>query len=323
MNFIFLIDPMETIHIEKDTNFSFMHESYKRSHNVYYLQRHGIFYRNGKVCFAVRQVAPRLRHNHPFQLLENRVLNEDEADAVFLKTDPPFGDIYLANSWFLNFLPPDYPLINRPQGIRAVSEKIWIFQFKDLIPETLICTDKKEATLFLEKHKEIILKPTDNYGSNTVFKLKKGDANANVIFELLSKNGKKPVIIQPYIQTEESHKRILLLNGEPLGAMLRVSPDQKSSEAVNVYAPEKITEKDRRIIASIKKDLLNLGLYFIVIDTLGDYLVEIGLASQGFLHQLSQFQQKNLTLPVIRFAEKLAEDYNKRTLKEIPSGKSA
>ena len=314
MNFLFLMDPLETVKMETDTSYIFMVAAADKGHSVFYLPSGGITLKEGKVYFSCTEVKPIAEKNFPFEVIGETVLTEDEADAVFIRTDPPFDGEYLMNTWLLDRAAHKVAVINNPTAVRTVNEKIWATQFSDLIPRTVISRHLSDFKEFLEKEGEIIIKPTDGFGGAGVFKISKDGSNKNVSFEVLSERGKQEVIMQQYIpEASIGDKRILLLNGEPLGAVLRVHGEDDHRN--NFYAGGKpvacdITDRDKEVIEVLKPHLQQMGLYFVGIDMLGDYLIEVNVTSPTCLQEMNSIYDCKLHHKVIEFAEKLVKSKN-------------
>ena len=310
------MDPLETVKIEKDTSFILMLGAYRRGHRVYYLPEGGMTLKDGKVYFRVVSVVPQDVVNCPFIKKEMQELSSDEVGAVFVRSDPPFDETYLMNTWLLERLPAKIPVINRPAGIRTVNEKLWATQFVSITPKTIVSRDKNDLTGFLKSEKDVIAKPTDGFGGASVFRVRKGDPNANVILETVSRRWTKDIILQKYIPAaQKGDKRILLLNGEPLGAVLRVHA--KGEHRNNFFAggtPAKttITANDKKIIRILKPELKKLGLYFVGIDIIGRYLIEVNVTSPTCLREMNRLYNKNLEYPIIEFAKSLAVEYQRK-----------
>ncbi len=312
MNFIFLMDPLHTIKMKKDTTFALMLEAYQREHRVYFVPDGGIILKNNKVYFETISVIPQLVEEKPFLEKENAQLSQDDVNVVFVRTDPPFNEKYLMHTWLLDRLPQRIPVINNPTGIRTVNEKIWATQFSSIIPKTFIGRQKKDIASFYAQQKDIIAKPTNAYGGSSVFHLAQGDKNANVAFETLSQNWTKDIILQQYVPAaQKGDKRILLLDGEPLGAVLRVHA--KDDHRNNFFAggtPQStvINASDKKIINILKPHLKRLGLYFVGIDIIGNYLIEVNVTSPTCLQEMNRLYGKKLEKKIIDFAEKLVKD---------------
>ncbi len=312
MNIVFLMDPLDTINTYKDTTYVLMLAAEQQGHSVHYLGNGGITLKDGAVHFSTTLVTPTTSHNQPFIDLQEKKLTQDDVDIVFIRTDPPFDEQYLMNTWLLERLPAHIPVLNSPSGIRTVNEKIWATQFTDLIPDTVVTRQKSEYYAFLKKHKTIIAKPTNGFGGSGVFKVNDNDSNRHVIFESLSKNGKSEVILQRYIaESSLGDKRILLLNGEPLGAVLRVHADGEHRNnffSGGTAEPATITKRDHVIIEALKPHLKQLGLYFVGIDIIGDFLIEVNVTSPTCVQEMNRFKHTHLEDLVIEFAVTLAKE---------------
>ena len=314
MNFLFLMDPLETVKMKSDTSYIFMVGAVDRGHRVFYLPSGGITLKEGKVYFSCTEVKPINDETFPFEIIGDCELSEDEADAVFIRTDPPFDGEYLMNTWLLDRAAENVAVINNPSAVRTVNEKICATQFTDLIPRTVISRHLADFKEFLAKEGEIIIKPTDGFGGSGVFKISKDGSNKNVSFEVLSERGQQEVIMQQYIpEASIGDKRILLLNGEPLGAVLRVHGEDDHRN--NFYAGGKpvaceITERDKEVIEVLKPHLQKMGLYFVGIDMLGDYLIEVNVTSPTCLQEMNSLYDCKLHHDVIEFAEKLVKSKN-------------
>ncbi|MDP8263941.1 MAG: glutathione synthase [Candidatus Aceula lacicola] len=313
MNFVFLMDPLETIKIEKDTTFALMLCAYFRNHRTFFLSEGNISIKEGKVSFKVTEVVPQKDADMPFVKKETSDLLEDNVDVVFIRTDPPFDESYLMSTWLLDRLPKRVAIINSPNGIRTVNEKLWATQFTSIVPKTLVTRNKDEFIKFLDLEKEVIIKPVNLFGGISIFHIRKGDLNAHVAFETLSNSEKHEVIVQKYVNDAKvGDKRILLLDGEPLGALLRVhaQDDHRNNFFSGGYAkPIDITAKDQRIIELLKPHLRSLGLYFVGIDIIGDYLIEVNVTSPTCLQEMNRFYHQALEDQVINFAEELTKKY--------------
>ncbi|MBV7335804.1 glutathione synthase [Chloroflexi bacterium TSY] len=309
MKFLFLMDPPHTVNIKKDTTFAFMEGAQKRGHNAFYVPKGGIVLNQGTVQFHATAVTAQRVPEEPLILGMETVLSAEEADAVFIRPDPPFDPEYLMNTWLLDHARDQIVVINDPNGVRTVNEKVWATQFTEIIPRTVVTRHKSDYLAFLKQEGEVIIKPTDGHGGTAVFRVRQGDSNANVTFEVLSQNGQVEVIIQEYLpDATVGDKRILLLNGELLGAVLRVhSADDHRNNFFAGGHPEAttVTEKERTIIETLKPHLQRLRLYFVGIDVIGERLVEVNVTSPTGIQEASHFANKRLDDKVIAFVENL------------------
>ena len=316
MNFIFLMDPLENVVMEKDTTFILMLGAHNKGHSVYFLPKDGITLKNGKLLFHTVKVTPQAISHEPFVIEHSVVLSDDQVHAVFIRTDHPFDNAYLMTTWLLNRLPKHIVVINDPSGIRTVNEKIWATQFTSVVPPTIVSSNKHDLLAFLKEEPDAIAKPTDGYGGQSVFHIHPGHGNTNVILETLTDRWSKEIIIQRYIpDAKDGDKRILLLNGDPLGAVLRKHSDDDHRN--NFFAGGKplatqITKRDLEIIALLKPELQKLGLYFVGIDIIGNYLIEVNVTSPTVLQEMNRLYNVTLENKVIEFVERSIEDQKLR-----------
>lgn len=307
MNFLFLMDPLEKVIFRKDTTLMLMVAAKRRGHRIFYLANGGIVFEENQFKFHVQEITPQLIEKKPFVYLGAQEITEKNVDVIFIRNDPPFDEQYLLNTWLLDQLPKNIFVVNNSSGIRSANEKLWALQFKNIIPPTFVGRDKEEMLKFIAKEKEIVAKPTDGHGGKGIFRIKKSDTNTNVILETLTQNWNKDIILQRYIpEAQRGDKRILLLNGEPLGAMLRVHA--KDDHRNNLFSggkpyPAKITANDLKIIRMLKPKLKVLGLYFVGIDIIGNYLMEVNVTSPTCLQEINRLYNCRLEDKIIKFAE--------------------
>ncbi len=309
MNYLFLMDPLNTVIMDKDTSFILMLNAHQRGHAIYFVPDGGITRINGKIRFHATAVTPQQTPGCPFIEHAPRTLSEDEVDIVFLRSDPPFDDQYLMNTWLLDLLPARVPVINRPSGVRTVNEKIWATQFTSVIPPTLVGRNRNDILDFLREQRNIVAKPTGGHGGRSVFHISNGGPNTNVILETLTADWQRDIIVQKYIpESAQGDKRILLLNGEPLGAVLR--RHAKDDHRNNFFSggkplPADITKRDLEIISILKPYLQSLGLYFVGIDIIGDHLIEVNVTSPTCLQEMNRLYNVRLDEGVMDFCENL------------------
>ncbi len=283
---LFIMDEPEKINIDRDTTFAFMIEAQSRGYQVAYTRREWIWHQGGITC-AKWQPARVERQAPP----EHLVLGEFQTGPVedhsvcFVRTDPPFDMRYVELTWLLDVVDPKRTLIiNAPAGIRAASEKLYTPHFPELTPETLITRDMEKIERFIEAQGgKAIIKPVDLMGGYGVFKLDAEDPNRRALLEVSTEEGRKLVVVQAYIpEAPEGDKRVLLIDGEPHGAVLRIPPEGEHRGNIHVGAatvPAKIDDDDLRICRALAPFLKRDGIVFAGIDVIGGKLTEVNVTS--------------------------------------------
>jgi len=310
MHFIFLMDPLETVNVKKDTSFIFMVGARRAGHRCYYLPQGGITAFGNRLTFRVQPVTPRPdKPVFPFDVEEAVMLTDEQVDAVFVRTEPPFDDQYLMDTWLLETIVARVPVLNSPRGLRECNEKLWTLQFPELIPPTLVTRHRADYEQFRAEHGKVIVKPTDAKGGEGVFLVQPGDSNAIVIFETMTDRGRREVIVQQFVaEASAGDKRILLLGGEFLSVLMRVQPG--SDHRHNFFAggqprPGDLTARDRQIIDTLRPHLQTLDLHFTGIDVLGDYLIEVNVTSPTCVQECNRLYGQRLEDQVIAYVESL------------------
>ncbi|GAB4426438.1 MAG: glutathione synthase [Turneriella sp.] len=315
MQFAFLIDPPGTLQIKKDTSFALMLEAQAQGHTIWLLERGDLSVQAGKLYANARQARVADDADHPFELGTPERLPADQLDVLFVRTDPPFNSDYLTDTWLLSHAGDRPVVLNNPEGLRNINEKIWVARFADLTPTTLITADRAEFLAFLQQYQRVVIKPTDGFGGSAVFVLQAGDKNAAVTFETLSR-ANRYVIVQEYLpEANEGDKRILLLQGEILGAVLRLHSD---TDHRNNFAaggkPEKtaITKAERKICERLKPFLMENGIFLAGIDVIGEKLIEVNVTSPTCLREMQHYYSENLAAKIIEAAAALTEKHHAR-----------
>jgi len=304
----FLMDPIEQILPDKDTTFVFMLEAGKRDHEALYFTPDTLFAVNSEPYgvlspIKVKRATPHYKLGHPAKM------RLKDLDALFMRVDPPFTLDYLAQTYLLDLIEEDVFVTNRPAALRDASEKLFTLHFPDLIPPTLV-THKMELirTFIAEVGGKIVLKPLFGCGGSGVFVLRAGDRNVNVIMETATEGGRNRVIAQKYIhEARAGDKRIILLNGEAIGATLRVPREEENRANIHVGGDCvrcALTERDRFIISRVGPALKKRGLHFVGLDVLGDWLTEINVTSPTGVQEINRLENTCLEAQVMDFVEK-------------------
>jgi glutathione synthase len=304
----FVMDPIWSINIDKDTTFVLMLESQQRGHEVWYLELKDLFVKDGRAWGSVSELS--LKRAEEFYTLGMRVeMPLNEFDVVWMRKDPPFNMDYIYATYILSLIDPKKTLvINNPRGIRESNEKLYTLNFPHLIPPTLVTKDMGKLRGFLaEMGGEIVVKPLDSCGGEGVFYVREGDKNVNVILETITEKGSRYVLAQKFIEkVSEGDKRVILLNGEPIGAVLRVAkPGEFRCNFHSGGSPVKaeLESRDLEICREIAPRLVSDGLYFVGIDIIGGYLTEINTTSPTGIQEINRLCGTRLESLVIDFVE--------------------
>lgn len=318
----FIMDPIQSINIEKDTTFVFMLESQQRGHEVWYAVLKDIFVKDGRAWGAASEISLK-RSSDFYQIGRSDTAPLDSFDVVWMRKDPPFNLDYIYATYFLSLIDPGSTLvINEPRGIRESNEKLYTLYFPEVIPPSLVAKDIDYLKDFLsEVGGEIVVKPLDGHGGEGVFYVKEGDKNSNVILETVTQFGTRYILAQKFIKdVSEGDKRIILLNGEPLGAVLRISKPGGEFRC-NFHSggsphKSKLDERDLQICETLAPRLREDGLYFVGIDVVGGYLTEINTTSPTGVQEINRLDGTKLEAEVLDFVEEkcrsssLEIDYN-------------
>lgn len=304
----FVMDPIECINIDKDTTFVLMLEAQRRGHEVWYGQVKDLFVTKALPYARLSAVTVARRSPH-YSVISTDTVPLSYFDVIWMRKDPPFNLDYIYATYILGLADRDGTLVvNNPRGIRESNEKLYTLHFPALLPETLVSKDISSIKEFLrEVGGEIVIKPLDSCGGEGVFYLKEGDKNVNVILENVTKGGEVFVMAQRFIrEVEEGDKRILLLYGEPIGAVLRVS--RSDDFRCNFHSGGRaemtnITDRDMEICDIIAPKLRQDGLYLVGIDIIGGYLTEINTTSPTGVQEINRLHGVSLEARIIDFVE--------------------
>ena len=291
MKILFLMKPLAYVKPDKDTSVLLMQACQRLGHDIYFLPQGATSITPEGIVFDVVLIACTGDKESPFDVRQRERLHENDVAAIFIRTDPPFDDAYLHDMWVLDRLSDRVRCINSPAGIRTVNEKLWLTQFRHLIPKTWVTTSRDMLESVLAEQGQLILKPTNGFGGPSIFLLSQEDVNKHVILDTMFAKATAYVVAQEVLaDAANGDKRILLCDGEPIGAVLRVHPahDHRNNLDVGGQAlATEITVRDQAIIAELKPALLSLGLRFVGIDVIGDYLIEVNVTSPTCLQELN------------------------------------
>ena len=287
------MDPIEKIDIAGDSTFALLLEAEKRGHGVLYYGPRDLSFEDGKVTARVRPLNVRAVKGDHFALGEGFVYDLSAADVVLMRQDPPFDMAYITATHLLERIHPKTLVVNDPAHVRNAPEKLFVTEFAEFIPPTLITTDARAIRDFRDKHKDIILKPLYGNGGAGVFRVRPDDENLGALLEMFTIFYREPVIVQRYLpEVRKGDKRIILVDGEFAGAINRVPAAGEARSNMHVGGqPEKteLTARERDICAAIGPELKRRGLIFTGIDVIGDYMTEINVTSPTGIHEVRRF----------------------------------
>jgi glutathione synthase len=292
------MDPIEPINIDADSTFRIAEEAQKRGHSLFYYTPDKLAYQEGKVTARGWPLTVKRVYGDHFELGEEQVVDLADFDVVWLRQEPPFDGGYFTTTHLLDRVHPDTLVVNDPFWVRNYPEKLLVLDFPDLTPPTTIARDLETLKEFRAKHGDVILKPLYGNGGAGVFKLKEGDSNLASLHELFSGINREPLIVQKFLPAvTKGDKRVILVNGEPVGAINRVPAQGEARSNMHVGGrPEKVdlTDRDREICAAIGPLLREKGQIFVGIDVIGDWLTEINVTSPTGIQELERFDGINV-----------------------------
>jgi glutathione synthase len=287
------MDPVERIDISGDSTFALGLEAQARGHTLLYYGPRDLTLRETKLVARVRPLALRNIRGDHFTLGEPSVYEVSRADVVLMRQDPPFDMAYITATHLLERIHPKTLVVNDPFHVRNAPEKLFVTLFDGLMPPTLITSDREEIRAFRAAHNEIIVKPLYGNGGAGVFRLKNDDENLNALLEMFTQFYREPVVVQRYVpQVRQGDKRIILVDGEAVGAINRVPAEGEARSNMHVGGraePIEMSPRDRAICAAIGPALKVRGLIFAGIDVIGDYLTEINVTSPTGIQELRRF----------------------------------
>ena len=291
---LFVMDHFSTVLIDRDTTYAFMGEAQKRGHQVYACQLGDLHCEMGKSRVRATQVSVHRDPNAPFQVIGREALSLDDFHVIMMRKDPPYNMRYVFSTYLLEGLDPGRTLvINRPQALRDANEKCFILRFPDIIPESLVTMRPEEIEAFMGRHGgRCIVKPLDGNGGIGVFLLRQDDPNLSSLIETSTGFGQRYVMCQRYLpEASEGDKRIILIDGEPVGATLRVPPEGELRGNIHVgatCAKTILTPQDMKICERLGPVLSECGIYFAGIDVIGGLLTEVNLTSPTGIHEINR-----------------------------------
>lgn len=317
MKFAFIIDPIARLDPGHDTSVALMEAAQILGHEVWITQANQLSVVGGKARALLQPVkltpvtlvdGKWVAANPWFDLGAPRWQDLETMDAVFMRTDPPVTVPYLYATYILDYIDPAKTLVvNSPQGIRAANEKMYALQFTGAIPETIVSQNKDVIREFLEHKGAAVLKPLGGKAGEGILFLDPGDRNFNSLIEISTSQGQVPVMVQTYLpEAKLGDKRIILLHGEPIGAVNRIPTGKEFRGNMAVggrVAQVEISDRERDICQQLAPTLRRDGLIFVGIDVIGGYLTEVNVTSPTGIREIDRLDHVQLGQTVIQWIE--------------------
>jgi glutathione synthase len=288
------MDPIDSIDIKGDSTFVMGLEAQNRGASLYHYLPQDLAMVEGRLkAYAHPMTLKREEGNH-FSFGDGAWIDlKDDVDVVLMRQDPPFDMAYITATHLLEQIHPETLVVNNPREVRNAPEKIFVTKFPDLMPPTLITSNVDQINMFRTKHKDIIVKPLYGNGGAGVFHIKPDDENLNSLLEMFGNINREPLMIQAYLpDVRKGDKRIILVDGEPVGAVNRVPAEGEARSNMHVggqAVKSELTARELEICNRIGPELKSRGLIFVGIDVIGDYLTEINVTSPTGLQEIGRF----------------------------------
>jgi glutathione synthase len=287
------MDHISTVNIGGDTTFALCLEAQARGHHLFHFTPDRLSLDNGKVVAMLEPMQVRDEKDNHFTLGAGVLTDLSEMDVVLLRQDPPFDMFYVTTTHLLQRIHPKTLVVNDPAEVRNAPEKLFVTEFPDLMPPTLISKDRNLIDAFRAKHGDMIVKPLYGNGGAGVFLLKQDDMNLASLLEMFGHANREPLVIQAYLPAVRAgDKRIILIEGEPVGAINRVPAANEARSNMHVGGKATATEMTKReleICARIGPELRKRGQILVGIDVIGDYMTEINVTSPTGIREVKRF----------------------------------
>ena len=287
------MDHVSTVSIAGDTSFALSLEAQRRGHKLFHYTPDRLSMLGGKALARIEEMTVRDVKGDHFSLGEPVRTDLQEMDVILLRQDPPFDMNYITTTHILERVHPKTLVVNDPVWVRNSPEKIFVTEFPDLMPDTLITKDPREVAAFRKEHGDIIVKPVYGNGGAGVFHLHDADRNLASLLEMFGQMFREPFIVQRYLKdVRKGDKRIILIEGEPVGAINRVPAEHDSRSNMHVGGraePTELTRREREICARIGPSLKQRGFVLVGIDVIGDRMTEINVTSPTGVREVQRF----------------------------------
>lgn len=292
------MDPIAPIDIGADSTFAMALEAQERGHRLYHYLPSALAFRGGRLRAKAHPLTVRPVRGDHFTFGAPEIVDLAETDVVLMRQDPPFDMAYITATHLLEHVHPKTLVVNDPFHVRNAPEKLFVTHFPELMPDTLITSSIDEVKAFRAEFRDIIVKPLFGNGGAGVFRLRPEDENLGALLEMFTQLSREPVIVQRYLpEIRQGDKRIILIEGEPVGAVARLPADGEAR--ANFHAGGRaqktdLTRRDREVCEAIGPVLRERGLLFVGIDMIGDWLTEINVTSPTGIHEINRLNGSKL-----------------------------
>ncbi|MEO0551064.1 MAG: glutathione synthase [Pseudomonadota bacterium] len=296
-------DPLDTAAVESNTTFALAEAAQARGHSLYEYQPQDLSYNAGRISALARPMTVQREPGNPATYADPVTVDmRADIDVVLMRQDPPFDMAYITACHILELLKPDTLVLNDPEHVRSGPEKLYSLAIPEFMPPTLISRDLAEINAFRTEHEDVIVKPLYGFGGGDVFHVKPGDSNFGPLVDLFLGRTREPLIVQAFLPAvAEGDKRIILIDGEPIGGFNRIpmKGHARSNLAVGGTAePSDLSEADLAICAAIGPDLKAKGQVLVGIDVIGGRLTEVNNTSPTGVQQVRDFTGRD---PAVMF----------------------
>ncbi len=306
------MDPLSTIIPHHDTTFALMCEAQARGHEIWHFTPADVSYKGGQVV-AWAQKLYNIEPEGAIDANDAAIVNLSSLDIILLRQDPPFDMGYITNTHLLELIGDTTLVLNDPAEVRNAPEKLWVLDYEEFMPPTLISSNIADLKAFHKEYKDIIVKPLYGMGGAGVFRMRPDDSNLSSLLEMHLQYTKEPLMAQSFIpQVVDGDKRIILIDGEAVGVLNRLpqAGDVRANMAAGGSAAAgKMTDRYWEICNALKPELKERGLILVGIDVIGDYLTEINVTSPTGLQEIERFDKVNLRAKFWEAAENMHATY--------------
>ncbi len=309
-----VMDPIQSIKVKKDSSFAMLLEAQQRGYDIYYMEMADLFIAENQARAFVRSIHLTDKPDDWYRFdNEPREMLLADLDVILMRKDPPFDMEYIYATYILELAEQHGSLIiNRPRSLRDANEKLFTHQFPECASPTLVSRNKAQFKQFLTQHRDIIVKPLGGMGGHSIFRIQENDPNFNVILETMTDHGSHYIMAQRFIpEISQGDKRILLINGVPVDyALARIPPEGETRgnlAAGGTGQGVPLTERDYWLCEQVAPTLKKMGLIFVGMDVIGDYVTEINVTSPTCIRELDALYNLNISALLMDSIEQLIQ----------------